>query len=135
VRETPAGCTGSGATRKTPPDSETPDYPVVGANLGGAWRIGVQTDVLGENLAPVFIPNSPNAPTPSTLAPACFIYSYPRTLERTDDSSSRTMLCAHIVRAKSPARMRASAINRTSRTAAIVVREERLSGISAVRGC
>ncbi len=31
------------------------------ANLGGAWRIGVQTDVLGENLVAVFIPNSPNA--------------------------------------------------------------------------
>ena len=27
---------------------ETADYPVVLANLGGAWRIGVQTDVLGE---------------------------------------------------------------------------------------
>ena len=38
---------------------ETADYPVVLANLGGAWRIGVQTDVLGENLVAVFIPNSP----------------------------------------------------------------------------
>ena len=27
---------------------ETADYPVILANLGGAWRIGVQTDVLGE---------------------------------------------------------------------------------------
>jgi hypothetical protein len=40
---------------------ETADYPVVLANLGGAWRIGVRTDVLGENLVAVFIPNSPNA--------------------------------------------------------------------------
>ena len=39
---------------------ETADYPVVLANLGGAWRIGVQTDVLAENLVAVFIPNSPN---------------------------------------------------------------------------
>ena len=39
---------------------ETADYPVVLANLGGAWRIGVQTDVLGENLVAVFVPNSPN---------------------------------------------------------------------------
>ena len=39
---------------------ETADYPVVLANLGGAWRIGVQTEVLGENLVAVFIPNSPN---------------------------------------------------------------------------
>jgi hypothetical protein len=35
---------------------ETADYPVILANLGGAWRIGMQTDVLGENL----VPNSPN---------------------------------------------------------------------------
>jgi hypothetical protein len=39
---------------------ETADYPVVLANLGGAWRIGVQTDVLAENLVAVFVPNSPN---------------------------------------------------------------------------
>ena len=38
---------------------ETADYPVILANLGGAWRIGEQTDVLGENLVAVFIPNSP----------------------------------------------------------------------------
>ena len=37
---------------------ETADYPVILANLGGAWRIGVQTDVLGENLVAVFVPNS-----------------------------------------------------------------------------
>ena len=36
------------------------DYPVILANLGGAWRSGVQTDVLGENLVAVFVPNSPN---------------------------------------------------------------------------
>ena len=29
---------------------ETADYPVVLANLGGAWRIGVQSDVLGGDL-------------------------------------------------------------------------------------
>jgi hypothetical protein len=37
---------------------ETADYPVVLANLGGAWLIGVQTDALGENLVAVFVPNS-----------------------------------------------------------------------------
>jgi hypothetical protein len=40
---------------------ETANCPVVLANLGGARRIGVQTDVLGEDLVAVFIPNSPNA--------------------------------------------------------------------------
>ena len=30
------------------------------AHLGGAWRIGVQTDVVGGGLVAVFIPNSPN---------------------------------------------------------------------------
>jgi uncharacterized membrane protein len=39
---------------------ETADYPVALGNLGGAWRIGFQTDVLGEDLVAVFIPNSPN---------------------------------------------------------------------------
>jgi len=39
---------------------ETAEYPVVLANLGGAWRIGVRTDILGENLVAVFVPNSPN---------------------------------------------------------------------------
>jgi uncharacterized membrane protein len=40
--------------------AETSDYPVVLANLGGAWRIAVQTDILGEGLVVVFVPNSPN---------------------------------------------------------------------------
>jgi hypothetical protein len=39
---------------------ETAEYLVVLANLGGAWRIGVQTDELSENLVAVFVPNSPN---------------------------------------------------------------------------
>lgn len=39
---------------------ETADYRIVLANLGDAWRIGVQTDVLGENLVAVVVPNSPN---------------------------------------------------------------------------
>jgi uncharacterized membrane protein len=38
---------------------EMADHPVVLAQLGGAWRIGVQTDVVG-GLVAVFIPNSPN---------------------------------------------------------------------------
>jgi uncharacterized membrane protein len=38
---------------------EMADHPVVLAQLGGAWRIGVQTDVLG-GLVAVFVPNSPN---------------------------------------------------------------------------
>ena len=40
---------------------EMADHPVVLAQLGGAWRIGVQTDVVGGGLVAVFIPNSPNA--------------------------------------------------------------------------
>ena len=39
---------------------EAADHPVVLANLGGAWRIALQTDVLGEDLVAVFVPNSPN---------------------------------------------------------------------------
>ena len=39
---------------------EMADHPVVLAQLGGAWRIGVQTDVVGGGLVAVFIPNSPN---------------------------------------------------------------------------
>ena len=39
---------------------EMEDHPVVLAQLGGAWRIGVQTDVVGGGLVAVFVPNSPN---------------------------------------------------------------------------
>ena len=39
---------------------ETEDHPVVLAHLGGAWRIGVQTDHAGDDLVAVFVPNSPN---------------------------------------------------------------------------
>jgi len=39
---------------------EMADHPVVLAQLGGAWRIAVQTDVIGEDLVAVFVPNSPN---------------------------------------------------------------------------
>ena len=39
---------------------EMAEHPVVLAQLGGAWRIGVQTDVVGEGLVAVFVPNSPN---------------------------------------------------------------------------
>jgi uncharacterized membrane protein len=39
---------------------EMADHPVVLARLGGAWRIGVQTDVVGGGLVAVFVPNSPN---------------------------------------------------------------------------
>jgi uncharacterized membrane protein len=39
---------------------ETADHPVVLAHLGGAWRIGVQTDHAGDDLVVVFVPNSPN---------------------------------------------------------------------------
>ena len=39
---------------------ETAEHPVVLAHLGGAWRIGVQTDHVGEDLVAVFVPNSPN---------------------------------------------------------------------------
>jgi uncharacterized membrane protein len=39
---------------------EMADHPVVLAQLGGAWRIGVQTDVVGGGLVAIFVPNSPN---------------------------------------------------------------------------
>jgi uncharacterized membrane protein len=40
---------------------EMTKHPVVLAQLGGAWRIGLQTDVAEGGLVAVFIPNSPNA--------------------------------------------------------------------------
>ncbi len=49
----PAGASVLGA-------GEMGDHPVVLAQLGGAWRIGVQTDLVGEGLFAVFVPNSPN---------------------------------------------------------------------------
>ena len=39
---------------------EMDDHPVVLAELGGALRIGLQTDVLPSGLVAVFVPNSPN---------------------------------------------------------------------------
>ena len=39
---------------------EMADHPVVFAQLGGAWRIAVQTGVVGDGLVAVFVPNSPN---------------------------------------------------------------------------
>ena len=39
---------------------EAAEHPVVFANFGGAWRVGVQTDVVGAGFVAVFIPNSPN---------------------------------------------------------------------------
>jgi uncharacterized membrane protein len=39
---------------------EMADHPVVFAQLGGAWRIGVQTGVVGSELVAIFVPNSPN---------------------------------------------------------------------------
>ena len=39
---------------------EMADHPVVLAQLGDAWRIGVQTDSFGGGVVAVFIPNSPN---------------------------------------------------------------------------
>jgi uncharacterized membrane protein len=39
---------------------EIAEHPVVLAQVGGAWRLGVQTDVAGNGLTAVFIPNSPN---------------------------------------------------------------------------
>lgn len=39
---------------------EMADHPVVLAQVGGAWRIAVQTDVIGGDLVAVFVPNSPN---------------------------------------------------------------------------
>ena len=39
---------------------EMADHPVVFAQLGGAWRIAVQTGVVGGGLVAIFVPNSPN---------------------------------------------------------------------------
>ena len=39
--------------------SESAEHPVVLAELGGAWRIGLQTDVVGKGLVAVFVPNAP----------------------------------------------------------------------------
>jgi hypothetical protein len=39
---------------------ETAEHPVVLAHLGDAWRVGVKTDHVGEDLVAVFLPNSPN---------------------------------------------------------------------------
>jgi uncharacterized membrane protein len=39
---------------------EMVEHPVVLAQLGEAWRLGVQTDIVAGDLAAVFIPNSPN---------------------------------------------------------------------------
>jgi uncharacterized membrane protein len=39
---------------------EMAEHPVVLAQLGDAWRLGVQTDIVQGGLAAVFIPNSPN---------------------------------------------------------------------------
>jgi uncharacterized membrane protein len=39
---------------------EVAEHPVVLAQVGGAWRLGVQTDVAGNGITAVFIPNSPN---------------------------------------------------------------------------
>ena len=39
---------------------ETAEHPVVLAHLGDAWRIGVQTDFVGDGYVAVFLPNSPN---------------------------------------------------------------------------
>jgi uncharacterized membrane protein len=45
---------------------ETADHPVVFAQLGGAWRIAVQTGVVGGGLIAIFVPNSPN-PMPGSV--------------------------------------------------------------------
>jgi uncharacterized membrane protein len=39
---------------------EMAEHPVVLAQIGGAWQLGVQTDRAGSGLTAVFIPNSPN---------------------------------------------------------------------------
>ncbi len=40
---------------------EMAEHPVVLAKVGGAWRIGVQTDIAEGGLVAVFVPNSPNS--------------------------------------------------------------------------
>jgi uncharacterized membrane protein len=40
--------------------SESAAHPVVLVDLGGSWRIGVQTDLVDGGFVAVFVPNSPN---------------------------------------------------------------------------
>ena len=72
---------------------EMADHPVVLAQLGGAWRIGVQTDVVGGGLVAVFVPNSPNPMSGSVFLvaansvrpaslPARYGYGLPQALRR-----------------------------------------------------
>jgi uncharacterized membrane protein len=46
---------------------EMVEHPVVLAQVGGGWRLGVQTDVAGSGLTAVFLPNSPNTFSGSVL--------------------------------------------------------------------
>src|ERR1700746_2017264 len=46
---------------------EMAEHPVVLAQIEGAWRLGVQTDMAGSGVAAVFIPNSPNTFTGSVF--------------------------------------------------------------------
>jgi uncharacterized membrane protein len=39
---------------------EMAEHPVVLAQLGDAWQLGVQTDIMQSGLVAVFVPNSPN---------------------------------------------------------------------------
>jgi uncharacterized membrane protein len=59
---------------------EMADHPVVLARLGGAWRIGVQTHVVGGGLVAVFVPNSPNPMSGSVFLVAADSVRSPRLL-------------------------------------------------------
>ena len=57
---------------------ETADHPVVFAQLGGAWRIAVQTGVVGGGLVAIFVPNSPNPMSGSVFLVAADSVPQPR---------------------------------------------------------
>lgn len=66
---------------------EMAEHPVVLAQLGDVWRLGVQTDIVQDGLAAVFIPNSPN-----TFSGSVFFVARDR-VQRLDVSLARALRC------------------------------------------
>jgi uncharacterized membrane protein len=66
---------------------EMAEHPVVLAQLGDVWRLGVQTDIVQEGLAAVFILNSPN-----TFSGSVFFVARDR-VQRLDVSLARALRC------------------------------------------
>jgi uncharacterized membrane protein len=66
---------------------EMAEHPVVLAQLGDVWRLGVQTDIVQDGLAAVFIPNSPN-----TFSGSVFFVARDR-VQRLDVPLARALRC------------------------------------------